>query len=78
MSKPFSEEDIDRSIEISEKTGISAQYVRNTLRVLSELRLVETPARGVYLITDLGKLVQSEKSQNESSIDLPYVCSLLP
>lgn len=41
-------------IEIAEQTRISTQYVRNTLRVLTELQLVETPARGVYLITKLG------------------------
>ena len=43
--------------EISGKTEISPQYVRNTLRVLTELNLVETPVRGIYLITELGKHV---------------------
>jgi predicted transcriptional regulator len=40
--------------EIAAKTGISTQYVRNTLRVLTELKLAETPVRGVYLITERG------------------------
>jgi predicted transcriptional regulator len=44
-------------LEIAEKIKTSAQYVRNTLRVLTELSLVETPVRGVYLITDFGKEV---------------------
>jgi len=43
--------------EISNKTGITAQYIRNTLGVLTELKLVETPVRGIYLITELGKYV---------------------
>lgn len=43
--------------EISQKMGISVQYTRNTLRVLSELELVATAVRGIYLITDLGKTV---------------------
>jgi len=45
--------------EISGKTDVTAQYVRNTLGVLTELSLVETPVRGVYLITELGKYVLS-------------------
>jgi len=44
-------------MEISGKIQASAQYTRNTLRVLTELRLVETPVRGVYLITELGNYV---------------------
>lgn len=43
--------------EISEKTGITPQYVRNTLATMVELKLVETPVRGIYIITDLGKHV---------------------
>jgi len=46
-------------LEISEKLKVNAQHVRNILLVLSELKLVETPARGVYLITELGKYVLS-------------------
>ena len=49
--------------EISGKTEISPQYVRNTLRVLTELNLVETPVRGIYLITELGKYVLELASQ---------------
>jgi len=45
--------------EISKKAEMSAQYTRNTLRVLTELQLVKTPVRGVYLITDLGKCLLS-------------------
>lgn len=43
--------------EIAEKIEVTVQYVRNVLRVLAELKLVETPVRGVYRITDLGKYV---------------------
>ncbi len=46
-------------MEISERLQINAQQVRNILAVLAELKLVETPVRGVYLITDLGKHVLS-------------------
>lgn len=42
---------------IASKTGIPVQYVRNLLAVLLELKLVETPARGLYLITSLGEYV---------------------
>ncbi len=31
--------------------------IRNHLVVLSQLELVETPARGMYLVTDLGREV---------------------
>lgn len=41
--------------EISHQTGISTQYIRNTLRLLAELELVETPARGNYVITPKGE-----------------------
>lgn len=44
-------------LEISEKLKMNAQQVRNILLVLAELKLVETPARGVYLVTELGKYV---------------------
>ena len=44
-------------LEIAKVIKTSAQYVRNTLRVLTELNLVETPVRGVYLITVFGKEV---------------------
>ncbi|MBA7710949.1 hypothetical protein ES703_119899 [subsurface metagenome] len=43
--------------EISEKTGITIQYIRNTLATLVELKLVVTPVRGIYVITNLGKYV---------------------
>lgn len=42
--------------EISSPVG----SVKNKLNVLSELKLVETPARGTYTITDLGKSVLDE------------------
>ena len=42
-------------MEISERLKINPQQVRNVLVVLAELKLVETPVRGVYLITNLGK-----------------------
>ena len=44
-------------LEIAKVIKTSAQYVRNTLRVLTEINLVETPVRGVYLITVFGKEV---------------------
>lgn len=40
---------------ISKLTGLSHQYVRTTLRTLSELNLVETPARGIYVLTEEGR-----------------------
>lgn len=43
--------------EISGKIDVTVQYVRNTLGVLTELSLVETPVRGVYLITNLGEYI---------------------
>jgi len=43
--------------EIAEKTGITQQYVRNTLSTLVELHLIETPVRGIYNITELGEYV---------------------
>jgi len=52
--------------EISEKIDTSAQYVRNTLRVLTELKLVETPVRGVYLITDFGENTLSNLTETSS------------
>jgi predicted transcriptional regulator len=44
-------------LEISQKLKTNAQQVRNILLVLAELKLVETPVRGVYLVTELGKRV---------------------
>jgi Mn-dependent DtxR family transcriptional regulator len=54
-------------IEISKKLKTSAQYVRNTLRTLTELGLVETPVRGVYILTSLGKQVLFHVTQKDSS-----------
>ena len=47
-------------LEISKILNVSSQYVRNILTVLMELKLVETPARGVYIITGLGRKVLKE------------------
>ena len=44
-------------MEISEILKMNPQQVRNILLVLGELKLVETPVRGVYLITEIGKYV---------------------
>ncbi|MDW8022787.1 MAG: winged helix-turn-helix transcriptional regulator [Nitrososphaerota archaeon] len=44
-------------LEMSKKLGINLQYIRNTLRTLTELKLVETPARGVYVLTELGRYI---------------------
>jgi predicted transcriptional regulator len=46
--------------EISQLLKVSAQHVRNILTVLAELGLVQTPARGVYVITNLGKHLLKE------------------
>lgn len=54
-------------LEISEKLKVSAQYIRNILRVLTELRMVETPVRGVYLITDTGRYVLNHIENVKSS-----------
>jgi len=47
-------------LEISKILNVSSQHVRNILTVLMELKLVETPARGVYIITELGRNVLKE------------------
>lgn len=39
---------------IASKTDITIQHVRNILTVLLELRLVETPSRGLHQISELG------------------------
>jgi len=55
--------------EMADKIDVTAQYVRNTLGTLAELNLVETPVRGVYLITELGDYVLSylEKEKSQGS-----------
>jgi len=45
---------------IASKTGMVVSDVRNLLAVLLELKLVETPARGLYQITSLGEYVLQE------------------
>lgn len=42
---------------LSEKLKINSQIVRNVLVTLSELKLVQTPAKGIYEITRLGEQV---------------------
>lgn len=42
---------------IASETRIPIQRVRNLLTVLLELRLVETPSRGLYQITNLGETI---------------------
>ena len=49
---------------ISKKLEINAQYVRNDIRVLSELKLVKKPAHGIYEITSLGEVVLAEVNKN--------------
>jgi len=49
--------------EISRRVGKSAQYIRNILAVLQELRLVETPVRGLYTITQLGEYILKNHSK---------------
>ena len=53
-------------LEISRKLKVSTQYVRNTVRILTELGLVETPVRGVYVVTDLGKYVLNKQTRKEA------------
>jgi len=52
-------------LEISKKLKISTQYIRNILVILVELGLVETPARGVYILTNLGKQVLEQATKKE-------------
>ena len=41
-------------IMIANKLGRATSHIRNVLSVLLELKLVYTPARGIYEITELG------------------------
>jgi DNA-binding IclR family transcriptional regulator len=50
-------------ILVASKTGIAIQYVRNLLVVLLELKLVETPSRGLYQITDLGEYILKKRTE---------------
>ena len=50
-------------LEISKKLKISTQYIRNILAILTELGLVETPARGVYTLSNLGKYVLEQATE---------------
>ena len=52
-------------LEISKRLKISTQYVRNVLPILAELGLVETPARGIYTLTDLGKYVLEQVTKTK-------------
>lgn len=52
-------------LEISKRLKISTQYVRNVLSILAELGLVETPARGIYTLTDLGKYVLEQVTKRK-------------
>jgi len=49
---------------VSKKLKTSAQYIRNIIRILADLNLVETPARGIYEITSLGEKVLDEVKKN--------------
>jgi DNA-binding IclR family transcriptional regulator len=49
---------------IAEKLGMTPGVVRNVLMILSELRLVATPSRGIYQITALGKYVLDHVSKS--------------
>ena len=40
---------------LAKETGLDYQKVKTTLRALAHFLLVETPSRGVYLITDKGR-----------------------
>jgi len=41
--------------EIAKSLSKDVQYTRNVLSILQELGLVELPARGVYMISQLGE-----------------------
>jgi len=45
--------------------GSSPLNVRNILPILAELGLVETPARGIYTLTDLGKYVLEQVTKRK-------------
>ncbi|MBA7490020.1 hypothetical protein ES702_00554 [subsurface metagenome] len=47
----------------------SPQYIRNTLRILGELKLVKTPVRGSYMITNLGEYVMKHQDRFDQLID---------
>ena len=50
--------------EMGGRLRFTTQYVRNTLRVLSELNLVNTPVRGSYIITNLGlHVLENQRDQ---------------
>jgi len=53
---------------IASKSGIKIQHVRNLLAVLLELKLVETPSRGLYQITHLGEFVLSKQIESECHV----------
>ena len=50
--------------ELADEIGTTKQYIHNTIRVLKELELVETPMRGVYVITEAGKTRLTEMNEN--------------
>jgi len=50
--------------EISDQIKKSPQYTRNVLAILQELGLVNTPVRGVYMITELGEHVLNERKRH--------------
>jgi len=40
---------------LANETGLNHQEIKTTLRTLAKLKLVETPARGIYVITEAGR-----------------------
>jgi len=40
---------------LAEETGLNHQQIKTALRTLAEVELVETPARGIYVITEAGR-----------------------
>ena len=52
-------------VMIASKLGKATSHVRNVLSVLLELKLVHTPARGVYEITELGNELLKELSNGD-------------
>ena len=42
-------------IEMSKRLKRNVAWIRNIVSIMQELRLVDTPARGVYTITKLGE-----------------------
>lgn len=52
---------------LKDETGLDYQYIKTTLRTLAELGLVETPSRGVYVLTKMGRRHLQQFQASEGS-----------